>query len=77
MIIELGAPFALANRRAGMAWAALTWLMHWGIFFIMGIRFRYQMSGLIFLPFFDVEKIGHGIERLLKPRTKNGSGTPG
>ena len=39
-----------------MIWALVTWSMHWGIFFIMGIRFRYQMSGLIFLSFFDTEK---------------------
>lgn len=56
-VLELGAPLALAKRRWGMAWAVLTWTMHWGIFFIMGIRFRYQMSGLIFLSFFEVEKL--------------------
>ncbi|WP_221420259.1 DCC1-like thiol-disulfide oxidoreductase family protein [Fulvivirga sp. M361] len=55
-IIELGAPLVLFNKRAGMIWAFLTWSMHWGIFFIMGISFRYQQSGLIFLSFFDVEK---------------------
>ncbi len=56
-ILELGAPLAMINKRVGMAWAVLTWLMHWGIFAIMGIRFRYQMTFLIFLPFFDVEKV--------------------
>lgn len=56
MIIELGAPFALLRSRLGKYWAVLTWLMHWGIYFIMGIRFQYQMSGLIFLPFFEIER---------------------
>ncbi|WP_299212297.1 DCC1-like thiol-disulfide oxidoreductase family protein [uncultured Aquimarina sp.] len=56
-ILELGAPLALVKRRWGMAWALMTWMMHWGIFFIMGISFRYQMTGLIFLSFFDVEKL--------------------
>ncbi len=56
-VLELGAPLALVKRRWGMIWAAFTWMMHWGIFFIMGITFRYQMSGLIFLSFFDVEKL--------------------
>ena len=56
-VLELGAPLAMVNKRAGMVWAFLTWLMHWGIFAIMGIRFRYQMTFLIFLPFFDVEKV--------------------
>jgi predicted DCC family thiol-disulfide oxidoreductase YuxK len=56
MIVELGAPFALLSKRTRVAWAFLTWGMHWGIFFMMGITFRYQMSGLIFMPFFAVEK---------------------
>lgn len=55
-VLELGGPLVLGNKKAGMIWAFLTWTMHWGIFFIMGIRFRYQMSGLIFLPFFETEK---------------------
>jgi len=68
MVIELGAPFALAGRRVGMIWAVLTWLLHWGIFFIMGIRFRYHMMGIIFLPFFEVEKLGSWLQRLIKRR---------
>ncbi len=56
-ILELGAPLALVKRKWGMIWATLTWMMHWGIFFIMGISFRYQMTGLIFLSFFDVERL--------------------
>ncbi|MEW7292147.1 DCC1-like thiol-disulfide oxidoreductase family protein [Aquimarina sp. 2304DJ70-9] len=56
-VLELGAPLALVKRRWGMIWATLTWMMHWGIFFIMGISFRYQMTGLIFLSFFDFEKL--------------------
>jgi predicted DCC family thiol-disulfide oxidoreductase YuxK len=57
MVLELGAPLAILNRRLGMIWAGFTWLLHIGIYFVMGITFRYQMSGLIFLPFFDVEKL--------------------
>lgn len=59
-VLELGAPFALLRRRWGVTWAFLTWGMHWGIFFVMGIRFRYQMTGLIFLPFFDLERLWYG-----------------
>ena len=55
-VLELGAPVALAKKRWGKLWALLTIGMHWGIFFIMGIRFRYQMSGLMFLSFFEPEK---------------------
>lgn len=57
LVLELGAPLALAHRRLGMGWALLTWLMHWGIFFVMDITFRFQLSGLIFLPFFELEKV--------------------
>jgi predicted DCC family thiol-disulfide oxidoreductase YuxK len=56
MVLELGAPLALLNRRMGVLWAVPTWLMHWGIFFIMGISFQHHMSGILFLPFFATEK---------------------
>ena len=72
-LLELGGPLVLGNKRAGMIWSVLTWMMHWGIFFVMGIRFRYQMSGLIFLPFFDTEKAVPYLKRLFgrkeKPQT--------
>ena len=56
MVLELGAPLAIINRRVGVWWAVPTWLMHWGIFFIMGISFQHHMSGILFLPFFATEK---------------------
>jgi predicted DCC family thiol-disulfide oxidoreductase YuxK len=71
MIVELGAPFFIWNKYARMGWALLTWSMHWGIFFIMGITFRYQMSGLIFLSFFDVEKAGPWLRSKLGPNKKH------
>ncbi len=55
LVVELGAPLFLVSRTARMGWALATWVMHWGIWLIMGITFRYQLSGFIFLPFFDVE----------------------
>lgn len=63
LILELGAPFALWKKRLSWLWVLLTWLMHWGIFFVMGIRFRYQMTGLIFLAFFDTEKVWVGLKK--------------
>jgi len=63
LILELGAPFALWKKRLTWVWVVLTWLMHWGIFFVMGIRFRYQMTGLIFLAFFDTEKVWFGLKQ--------------
>lgn len=55
-ILELGAPLVLVRSRWGRLWALLTLGMHWGIFAIMGISFRYQMTGFIFLSFFTPEK---------------------
>lgn len=57
LVLEVGAPFVLFRKRLAMIWAILTWLMHWGIFLLMGIRFRYQMTGIIFLSFFDIERL--------------------
>ena len=56
LVFELGAPLFLLNKRLTTFWAANTFLMHWGIFLLMGIRFHYQITGLIFAPFFAVEK---------------------
>jgi hypothetical protein len=57
LVLELAAPACLADRRLARAWAAATLLMHWGIFAIMRITFRYQLSGLIFASFFEIERL--------------------
>jgi predicted DCC family thiol-disulfide oxidoreductase YuxK len=57
LILELFAPLALVNKRIGRVWAINTLMMHWGILFVMGITFRYQLSGIIFAPFFPLEKV--------------------
>lgn len=57
LVLELGAPLVLANRRVGWLWAGAAFLMHWGIFFIMGITFRYQMTGAMFASLFPVERL--------------------
>ncbi|MEM1135040.1 MAG: DCC1-like thiol-disulfide oxidoreductase family protein [Bacteroidota bacterium] len=67
-VLELGAPFALIRKRIVIAWVALTWMMHWGIFFIMGITFHYQMSGLIFLSFFASEQIWFKLKHKLQQK---------
>ncbi|MGB5820172.1 MAG: DCC1-like thiol-disulfide oxidoreductase family protein [Saonia sp.] len=68
-VLELGAPLALVKRKWGMVWAVLTWMMHWGIFFIMGITFRYQMSGFMFLSFFNLEKLWNPSKKELVENT--------
>jgi hypothetical protein len=57
MVIELGAPAAMLHRRAGQAWALNAFLLHWGIFFLMRITFRYQLAGLLFASFFEIERL--------------------
>lgn len=51
LLAELGAPLALLDRRVGRAWAALAFGMHWGIKAVMGITFRYHLSGAAYASF--------------------------
>lgn len=78
--MELGAPVAMTNRRLGWVWALAALSMHWGIFFVMGIRFRYQLSGLIFASFFPLERVVSlaptGLRRLLAPTAAPRRGSP-
>ena len=55
-VLELGAPLFALNRWTGRLWAIMTFTMHWGIYLIMGIKFRYQMSFILFLSFFPVHR---------------------
>ncbi|GAA5144902.1 hypothetical protein GCM10023321_01980 [Pseudonocardia eucalypti] len=57
LALELLAPLGLLNRRLGRIWAVNTFGMHWGIKVIMGIRFRYQLSGISFVPWFDLDRL--------------------
>ena len=55
-VMELGAPLALANKWLGRLWSIFAFIGHWGIYIVMGITFRYQLYGVIFAPFFPVER---------------------
>jgi hypothetical protein len=57
LILELGAPLVLLHKRLTLIWVLLTFSMHWGIYIIMGIDFPYHTTGLVFLSFFELEKI--------------------
>jgi len=57
LAVELGAPLVMLNKRLRWAWVLSAFLMHWGIFFIMGITFRYHLSGVVFASFFNVERV--------------------
>lgn len=68
LAVELGAPLALADRRLGRLWGLAALGMHWGILLVMGITFRYQLSGMIFAPFWDVERVAALAERVATGR---------
>jgi hypothetical protein len=36
-------------------------LMHWDIYMVMRIKFRYQLSGLVFAPFFEIERVARRV----------------
>jgi hypothetical protein len=57
LVVEVGAPAAMIHPRLGMVWAASAWLMHWGVLLVMGIQFRYPLSGVALLPFFPIERV--------------------
>jgi hypothetical protein len=69
LILEIGAPFALLNKRLAWIWAVLTLSMHWGIYLIMGIDFPYHTTGLIFLSFFELEKAWAFMQRSLSVKS--------
>lgn len=50
LLMELAAPLALINPRAGRLWSVGAWSMHLGIKLIMKITFRYQLSGVPYIP---------------------------
>lgn len=56
LLIEVGAPLALAHRRVGLAWTLGAWGFHLGVLATMGITFAYPLSFVPFLPFFRVER---------------------
>jgi hypothetical protein len=57
LVLELVAPAMLFHKWLSRLWAVGAFQMHWGIYFIMGIKFRYQQSGLIFASFLPVERV--------------------
>lgn len=57
LVVELFAPVGLLHRKLGRLWAVSAFGMHWGIRVIMGIRFRYQLSGVSFASWFEVERL--------------------
>lgn len=57
LALELFAPVFLVDKRAAQAWAVGAWGMHWGIKLVMGITFRHNLYGVLYTPYFDMEKV--------------------
>ncbi len=57
LLLELLAPAILfLNRRVAAGWVLLVWLMHWGIFVLMGITFHHHLTGILYLSFLAPER---------------------
>lgn len=56
LAVELLAPVTLLSRRVSQTRSVNALAMHWGILALMGIKFRYQLTGIAFAPFFPVEQ---------------------
>lgn len=57
LVLELGAPAALAVRRLRVPWAAAAWAFHLGVLALMSIGFPYPLSGIAFASLFPVERL--------------------
>ncbi|WP_144795369.1 hypothetical protein [Kocuria palustris] len=68
LLVELGAPAALADRRLGQVFALGALGMHWGIRVTMGIRFKYNLSGFSYLPLFPLGRQRPAVRSLLPLR---------
>ena len=57
VVVELGAPVALINRRWATGWTIAAWAFHVGILALMWISFAYPLSLVAFAPFFRCERL--------------------
>lgn len=76
LFVELGAPFALAHRRLGLAWTLGAWGFHLGVLATMGITFAYPLSFTPFLAFWRVERGYEAARRFWSARPGATSITP-
>lgn len=55
LVLELGAPLALAGRRRRNVWVAATWCFHLGVAAAMFVVFPYPLALVAFGPMFELE----------------------
>ena len=63
LLVELGAPLAVAFRRTRVPWVAAAWLFHVGVLALMAIFFPYQLLGVAFAPYFAIDGWAIGLRR--------------
>lgn len=56
LVIELGAPLALLDRRLALAWSLGAWGFHLGVVVLMAIVFPYPLAGLAYAPLLRCER---------------------
>lgn len=59
LALELAAPAVLPSGRLSKLWALGAFALHWGIYLTMKIKFRYQMSGVVFAAFFEPDRLAN------------------
>lgn len=64
LVIELGAPLALLDRRVGYVWALGAWGFHVGVVLLMNIWFIYPLVGAAFLPLLPAERVVASLKRV-------------
>lgn len=67
LVVELGAPLALFDRRIARIWALIAWLFHVGVLALMHIVFPYPLVGVAFLPLLEPERMFRGMRRRARP----------
>ncbi|HYQ16010.1 MAG TPA: HTTM domain-containing protein, partial [Polyangiaceae bacterium] len=75
MLVELGAPLALLNRRVALAWLIAAWCFHLGVLTTMSIAFIYQLSGVAYLSFLPLEQLLERLQARLQKSSVSPSGT--
>jgi len=56
MLVELGAPLALARPRIATVWTVMAWGFHLSVLLLMSITFPYQLCGVAYVSLFPVER---------------------
>lgn len=78
MVLELGAPVAMLGRRVAAVWVIAVIGFHYGVLALMTIAFPYPMSGVAFVSFFRVERLGRWLGRRYQRWARpGGAASPG